>query len=96
MSNPYKQAIGVERNGLHLTTTNYQDLANAIVLKAAQDYMMLYRQFVFQTNGTGVRKELRKLERFFHSGWYRILTSVDGDYLLKKLREHVLEEGYDD
>lgn len=96
MSKPYKQATGVAQNGLYLTTTNFEDLANAIVLKAAQDYKVLYRQYVFQSNGTGIRKELRRLERFFHSKWYQVLTSVDGDYLIKTLRAQVLEEGYDD
>jgi hypothetical protein len=26
-------------------------------------------------------------ERFFRSGWYKTLTSVDGEYLITKLRE---------
>ena len=26
-------------------------------------------------------------ERFFRSGWYKALTSVDGEYLIQKLRE---------
>ena len=27
------------------------------------------------------------IERFFRSGWYKALTSVDGEYLIQKLRE---------
>ena len=30
-----------------------------------------------------------RLEKFFHSGWYGVLTSVDPDYLIRKLREKV-------
>lgn len=30
--------------------------------------------------------EVEKLERFFRSGWYSVLTSVDGDFLIRKMR----------
>ena len=33
------------------------------------------------------RKEVRELEEFFHSDWYELLTDVDPDYLIRKLRE---------
>jgi hypothetical protein len=33
--------------------------------------------------------EAMRLEKFFHSGWYGVLTGVDPDYLIRKLREKV-------
>ena len=39
-----------------------------------------------------VQKERQKLERFFRSDWYKILTSVDGEKLMEKIKE---EMGYD-
>ena len=33
--------------------------------------------------------EAMQMEKFFHSGWYEILTDVDPDYLIRKLREKV-------
>ena len=36
---------------------------------------------------TLVDADQRSIERFFHSEWYRMLTKVDGDMILKALRE---------
>ena len=33
--------------------------------------------------------EALEIERFFRSGWYSQLTSVDGDYLIKRLQDEV-------
>ncbi len=54
----------------------YERLANAIVLRAVEDYRM-----------TEDRWELRQLEGFFLSGWFSTLTNADGSVILKKLRE---------
>ena len=35
------------------------------------------------------RDEALEIERFFRSGWYSQLTSVDGDYLIKRLQDEV-------
>ena len=54
----------------------YEELANAIILQAVKDYRL-----------TDDERELQEIERFFRSGWYKALTSVDGEYLIQKLRE---------
>ena len=33
--------------------------------------------------------EALEIERFFRSGWYSQLTSVDGEYLIKRLQDEV-------
>lgn len=92
MGKPYKQALSVAQNGLHPTTTNYEDLANAIILKAAEDYRIAYRQANILSVGKSSQQDCRDLERFFRSDWYKKLTSVDGEYLIKILRKQALEE----
>lgn len=57
----------------------YQNLANAIVAVAADDYRTALK--------SGDRKLTTRLERFFHSGWYRTLTNLDADTLMGKLRQ---------
>lgn len=54
----------------------YERLANAIVLKAVDDYRA--------TESAAERKEI---EQFFLSSWFTTLTNADGGYILKKLRE---------
>ena len=66
----------------------YQDLTNAIVVQAADDYRKALdgKSYSKLKTPEGVIEEL---EKFFHSSWYRMLTKVDGDFLIEQLkREH--------
>lgn len=59
----------------------YQNLANAIIAVAADDY----RTALKENND----KLKASLEKFFHSNWYKTLTNVDGDSLIALLqKEH--------
>lgn len=54
----------------------YENLAQAIILQAAKDYRL-----------TDDEQELAEIERFFRSGWFGVLSKVDPEYLIKKLRK---------
>ena len=54
----------------------YENLANAIVLQAVKDYRL-----------TDDEAELAEIERFFRSDWYGVLTDVDPEYLIRRLRK---------
>lgn len=69
----------------------YQNLANAIVEQAAQDYLSALKKLKKNPRNRMAMDEAMQLEKFFHSGWYEILTEVDPDYLIRKLREKVAE-----
>jgi hypothetical protein len=75
-----------------LTATNFEDLANAIIVMAAEDYKVAYRQANVLSVGKSSQRECRELERVFRSDWYKKLTTVDGEYLIKILRKQALEE----
>lgn len=65
----------------------YEELANAIVLQAVKDYRAALRgEFVNHRSSKSVIKEC---ERFFRSEWFRILTKVDGEMIMNKLREEI-------
>lgn len=66
-------------------------LANAIVLQACKDYRKTYRLHI-RTYRVGDKpdEKLAELERFFRSAWYRTLTDIDGEMLMKRIREEVL------
>ena len=65
----------------------YQELANAIIVLAAKDYRSALRRMRKNGENKIAADELRRLEQFFRSGWYEMLTDLDGEYLIKKLRE---------
>ena len=66
----------------------YQDLANAIVVQAAQDYRDALDGKSY-TRKKKVDEVVVELEKFFRSDYYRTLTKVDGEYLIEQLqKEH--------
>ena len=67
--------------------TPYQRLANAIVEQAAKDYRSALKALARDSDNAYVQDEVKSIERFFRSRLYGILTNVDGDYLIDKLRE---------
>ena len=71
--------------------TGYQALGNAIVEQAAKDYRAALKTLRRHPDSKAVMEEAMKLERFFHSGWYGILTDVDPDYLITKLRKEAVK-----
>lgn len=67
--------------------TPYENLANAIILQAAKDYRAARRKLKRKSDNTLAQSEIDSIERFFRSGWYKHLTDVDGELLIRKLRE---------
>lgn len=69
----------------------YEQLANAIVLQAVKDYRNALKKLKKRPNYETAKYTITEVERFFHSDWYRELTSVDGNLLIKKIRLEVRE-----
>lgn len=69
----------------------YEKLANAIVLLAAKDYRSALKRLKKYPGDREAKAAALELERFFRSGWYSALTSVDGEYLIENIRKEVLE-----
>ena len=54
-------------------------LAMAIVLQAVQDY----KTALIKND----KVEIRNLEKWFRGNRYKILCSIDGEYLIRKIKE---------
>jgi len=67
----------------------YEQLANAIVFLAAKDYRDALKKLKKRSRYDPAKDVIAEVERFFHSEWYRELTSVDGNFLIEKLRSEV-------
>lgn len=59
----------------------YENLANAIIIQAANDYLHAIEP-----------TEITSIEKFFRSEYFSALTSVDPERLIKRLQE---ERKYD-
>ena len=65
----------------------YQELANAVIVLAAKDYRHALRIQRRNPRSAAAQSQIGSLERFFRSDWYKVLTDVDGEMLIKRMRE---------
>ena len=77
---------------MDLTIDNWEKLANRIVLTAAQDFRQEYKRYLRNPKSRDAANEIAKLVRFFTSDYYKALTSVDGEFLVKELKKEVEEK----
>ena len=68
---------------------NYELLVIFIILRAAKDY----RAALWKIRANPMNKkaigEALEVESFFRSGWYQKMTTVDGEYIIRKIREEI-------
>jgi hypothetical protein len=70
--------------------TPYENLANAIIIQACKDYRKAYKRYLRRYRSTDKPdEELVELENFFRSDWYNTLTSIDGEYIMSRIRKEV-------
>lgn len=67
----------------------FEELANAIVIQAAKDYMKALKKLKKYPRDAEARQMRNDCESFFRSLWYSTLTSVDGELLMQKLQMEV-------
>lgn len=81
----------------------YYNLANAIITQAAKDYLEYSKRLYELEIGKRVLKnnmatyyasEIRKIERFFNSTWYSVLTKVPAKVILDE-QDRILQEWKD-
>ena len=67
--------------------TPYENLANAIILQAVRDYRKALRTLSRYPKNRSAQYERGSIERFFRSEWFGILTNLDPELLICRLRE---------
>lgn len=71
-------------------TVNYnedglENLANAIIVQAVKDYRKALSGF--SSDGKSDTDVIAECERFFRSEWFRVLTNINGEYLITRIRK---------
>ncbi|SDN09493.1 hypothetical protein [Acetanaerobacterium elongatum] len=69
--------------------TPYENLANAVILRAVEDYRKSLRVLSMHPYHRDALREKRSILRFFHSDWFRVLTNLDPELLVKRLDKEV-------
>ena len=69
----------------------YENLANAIVLSAVDDYKSALLRQKRNPESISAAEDVKRLEKFFYSDWYEVLTDLDPGYLIRKMKEMIEE-----
>ncbi|HEY9059202.1 MAG TPA: hypothetical protein VIO64_01680 [Pseudobacteroides sp.] len=72
---------------------NYQNLANAIVLSAVNDYRKGLQTLTLYPKDRTAKYQIKQIEQFFRSEFYKLLTGIDGEMLIGKLNEEMKNKG---
>lgn len=64
----------------------YQELANAIIVRAAEDYRTLLRLQRNYPNSSVVEQKIKELEYDIHTPFFQSLTSLDVDQLFSEIK----------
>ena len=68
----------------------YQALANGIIDQAVKDYRYALRKLKKHPDSKDALAAAMKIEEFMYSPWYGVLTQVDPDYLIDRLRKEAV------
>ena len=64
----------------------WEELANAVVMLAVKDYRLARWRIRRYPGAKKSQDRIRECERFFRSQWFRVLTEINGEELIKQLR----------
>lgn len=67
----------------------WSDLAEAIILKAVDDYRYTSKRLLAKPNDDRLKLQKAEIEKFFLSSWFQVLTDLDGKQLLQKLQAEI-------
>ncbi len=70
----------------------WEDLANAVILTAVDDYKSELVHFIRNPNSEEAKESVSQAEKFFYSDWFDTLSNLDGPTLARKIKEKILKE----
>lgn len=72
-----------------ITEDPYELLGNAIILQAVKDYRAALRRIKHNPKNHIAIDEALLIEKFFRGQLYAVITNIDGEFLIDKLRKEV-------
>ncbi|MBQ7558274.1 MAG: hypothetical protein IJT00_09455 [Lachnospiraceae bacterium] len=69
----------------------YENLANAIIKLAADDYKSALIRLKRHPDSESAKRDVERQEKFFYSEWFEVLTDLDPSYLIRRMKEMVNE-----
>ncbi|MGN0359020.1 MAG: hypothetical protein ACI4E0_14630 [Blautia sp.] len=75
--------------GKNISEDPYEALGNAIILQAVKDYRVALKRIKHNPKNRIAIDEALTIEKFFRGPLYSVLTSVDPEFLISKLRAEI-------
>lgn len=72
-----------------LTEFNYERLADEIVIQAVKDYRSALKKLYKHPENPTALERKSEVEEFFNSQWFGVLTEIDPEMLISRLRKEV-------
>lgn len=67
----------------------YEVLAHEIILSAVRDYRKALKKLKKDSECERALSTKRACERFFRSSWYRVLTNLDCEIIIKGIQKEI-------
>ena len=77
---------------MYLPRDGWGDFAEAIVLRAVEDYRHVNNRLRENPDDLRLQEQKAEIEEFFRSSWFRVLTDLNGKRLLHRLQVEMTEE----
>ena len=74
-----------------VTKRNWEDLANAIILRAVDDYRSAVKKKSGDADYEKAKALIQDVDQFVYSPWFSVLTNLDGDRLLARLQRETIK-----
>ena len=71
--------------------SNYEELANAIIVQAVVDYRIAAKRLEKHPQDKLQKHMQQEVLRFLRSDWFGILTTLDPEVIIEKLAKEVAE-----
>ena len=68
---------------------SYERLGHAIIVQAVKDYRVALKRLKNTPSNTASTYTKDEVERFFLSDFYRMITNVDPQFIMSKIKEEV-------
>ncbi len=81
-------------NSKAVLLNGYDNLANAIIIQAVMDYRVALKMSRAGSKSSNPDFSCVRLEKFFLSDWFMVLTDLDGKVLMKSVQKEVFKDDY--
>lgn len=71
----------------HIDAEGMERLCQAVIVQAAKDYRTALHTLKRNPASGSAKDTVNEIEKFLRSEYYESLTDVNGEYLIRKLRE---------